>query len=109
MLKILICTTPIRPVPTDYPPFGSMAVIQSLRAEGYDPVFLDIDALRPSMKEVVERFRQEAPDVVGVSAVVSTAYGYAEELCLAIREALPGVRIVLGGNLAASAELKSLR
>ena len=81
------------------------AVIQSLRAAGHDPIFFDIDGLRPPFEDVVARFRSEAPDVVGISAVVSTAYGYVKKLCLALREALPRTRIVLGGNLAASAEI----
>lgn len=96
---------PIRPKPTDYPPFGSLAIIQSLRQAGFDPVFYDIDALRPSFPEVVERLRSEAPDIIGISAVVSTAYGYVKQLCAAIRRVAPATKIVLGGNLAASAEL----
>lgn len=104
-MKIVICTTPIRPVSTEYPPLGSLAVLQALRAAGYDSVFYDIDGLRPSFPEVVEWFRCEAPDVIGISAVVSTAYGYVKQLCAALRKILPGTKIVLGGNLAASAEL----
>ncbi|MBI5197154.1 MAG: cobalamin B12-binding domain-containing protein [Nitrospirae bacterium] len=105
MMKIIVCTTPIRPVPTSSPPFGSLAVIQSLRRAGYDPKFFDIDGLRPSFVEVVEHFRRERPDVVGISAVVSTAYAYVRRLAPAIREVSPNTRIILGGNLAASAEL----
>jgi anaerobic magnesium-protoporphyrin IX monomethyl ester cyclase len=104
-MKTIICTTPIRPVPTDYPPLGSMAVIQSLRSAGYDPAFFDIDGLRPSFDEVIAHFKKERPDVIAVSAVVSTAYGYVKKLCLALREILPEAKIILGGNLAASAEL----
>ena len=104
-MKILICTTPIRPVPTDYPPIGSLAVIQALRDAGYRPVFYDIDGLRPTFEEVLEKIRSEAPDVIGISAVVSTAYGYVKNLCREIKRILPRTRIVLGGNLAASAEL----
>jgi len=104
-MKIMICTTPIRPVPTDYPPIGSLAVIQSLRGAGYDPLFYDIDGLRPSFAEVIEHLKREAPDVIGISAVVSTAYGYVKRFCLELKRVLPETRIVLGGNLAASAEL----
>lgn len=104
-MNIVICTTPIRPVPTNYPPFGSLAVIQSLRQAGYDPYFYDIDALRPSFEEVVEFFRARRPDVLGISAVVSTAYDYAKKLSRAVKRVSPRTRIVLGGNLAASAEL----
>ena len=92
-------------MPTDYPPVGSLAILQALRGAGYDPVFYDIDALRPEFDQVIGRFRQEAPDVIAISAVVSTAYVYVRKLCLRLRDELPGVRIVLGGNLAASAEL----
>lgn len=104
-MKILLCTTPIRPVPTDYPPIGSLAVIQALQDAGYAPVFYDIDGLRPSFSEVLEKLTSEAPDLIGISAVVSTAYGYVKQLCREIKKDLPRTRIVLGGNLAASAEL----
>lgn len=104
-MKIIVCTTPIRPAPTDYPPFGSMAIIQALRGAGYDPIFFDIDGFRPSFAEVIERFQREAPQVIGVSAVVSTAYAYVKQLCTALRKVLPHTTIVLGGNLAASADL----
>jgi len=104
-VKIVICTTPIRPVPTDYPPFGSLAVVQSLREAGYPAVFYDIDGLRPSFSEVIETLKRESPDVIGISAVVSTAYGYVKNLCREIKKNLPKTKIVLGGNLAASAEL----
>src|SRR5713101_1154783 len=98
-MKVTICTTPIRPVPTDYPPFGSMAIIQALQQAGYDPQFLDIDGLRPSFDDVIKHFRDAAPDVVAISAVVSTAYAYVKKLCLALRQVLPHTKIVLGGNL----------
>lgn len=104
-MKIVICTIPIRPVPTDYPPLASLAIIQSLRQVGENPIFFDIDALRPSFPEVVARLKAEAPDVVGISAVVSTAYRYVKRLCQAIKQTLPRTKIVLGGNMAASAEI----
>jgi len=104
-VKILLCTVPIRPVPTDYPPFGSMAVIQALRQAGFNPTFYDIDALRPTFAEVTARLRTEAPDILAISAVVSTAYGYVKQLCTVLKKVSPSTKIVLGGNLAASAEI----
>ena len=104
-MNIVLCTTPIRPSPTDYPPFGSMALIQSLRAAGYDPYFYDIDGLRPSFEQVVEFFKEQTPDVLGISAVVSTAYAYTKKLVHAVKEVSPRTRVVVGGNLAASSEL----
>ena len=104
-MKIIICTTPIRPEPTSYPPFGSMALVQSLRSAGYDTYFYDIDGLRPNFEEVVQFFKNQAPDVVGISAVVSTAYAYTKKLTRAIKEVSPHTKIVVGGNLAASSEI----
>jgi anaerobic magnesium-protoporphyrin IX monomethyl ester cyclase len=104
-MKIVICTTPIRPEPTSYPPFGSMALIQALKSNGYSPLFLDIDGLRPTDSELKHFFGHEKPDIVGISAVVSTAYAYTKRLCLLLRDILPNAKIVIGGNLAASAEI----
>lgn len=104
-MKIVICTTPIRPEPTSYPPFGSMALISSLRAAGHDPYFYDIDGLRPSFEEVSQFFREYSPDMVGISAVVSTAYSYTKRLAADIKSSTPNAKIVVGGNLAASAEI----
>ena len=104
-MRVLICTTPIRPVPTDYPPLGAMAVLQSLEAAGHDPVFYDIDCFRPSLEEAVAAIVAFKPEAIGVSAVVSTAYAHTQRLCLALKKALPDIPLVVGGNLAASAEL----
>lgn len=104
-LKVVICTTPIRPVPVDSPPFASMAVIQALRAGGYDPYFLDIDCLRPPFEEVERFFAERQPDVLGISAVVSTAYEYVKRLRALVRRVSPKTRVIVGGNLAASAEV----
>ena len=104
-MKIVICTTPIRPIPTSYPPFGSMAVIQALRSEGYDPHFYDIDGTRPSKADIEKFFNEFQPDVVGISAVVSTAYAFTKDLVRMLKRVCPQARIVVGGNLAASSEI----
>lgn len=104
-MKICVCTTPIRPIPTRYPPFGSMAIIQSLRQIGEDPIFFNIDYFRFSTKKIEEFFQENQFDVVGISAVVSTAYAYTKWLAALIRQISPNTKIVVGGNLAASAEI----
>jgi radical SAM superfamily enzyme YgiQ (UPF0313 family) len=53
----------------------------------------------------VRFFETMRPDVVGISAVVSTAYAYVKQLSSMLRAVLPSTRVVLGGNLAASAEI----
>ena len=51
-VKVCICTTPIRPEPTDFPPFGSMAIIQSLRSIGIEAVFYHLDYYRKSDEQI---------------------------------------------------------
>jgi len=104
-MKIVICTTPIRPVPTVFPPFGSMAIIHALKDAGYESEFYDIDGMRPTDEEVERHFAATKPDVLGISAVVSTAYAYTKKLVRIVKKVSPNTRIVLGGNLAASAEI----
>jgi anaerobic magnesium-protoporphyrin IX monomethyl ester cyclase len=104
-MRICICTTPIRPTPTTFPPLGSMAIIQALRAQGHDVSFFNIDYFRPDTDAVEQFFRDNRFDLVGISAVVSTAYAYTKILAALIKKAAPETLTVVGGNLAASAEI----
>jgi anaerobic magnesium-protoporphyrin IX monomethyl ester cyclase len=104
-MRVVICTTPIRPVPTTYPPFGSLSIIHALKKAGYDPYFYDIDVFRPKFEDVEKFFTEYQPDVVGISAVVSTAYTYTKELTRMIKRVAPQAKVVVGGNMAASAEI----
>jgi anaerobic magnesium-protoporphyrin IX monomethyl ester cyclase len=105
-LKIVVTTTPIRPVPTDFPPIGALSVITALKDAGYlSTKFYDIDRLRPSYEDAINHLISLKPDIVGISAVVSTAYEYTKKLSLDIKKNLPNTSIVLGGNLGASAEI----
>jgi anaerobic magnesium-protoporphyrin IX monomethyl ester cyclase len=104
--KILIVTTPIRPVPTSFPPLGSLSVITALNNAGFhDTGFYNIDYLRPKYSEVLSYIKEKKPDVLGISAVVSTAYGYSKKLSIDVKKLLPETTIILGGNLGASAEI----
>ena len=60
--------------------------MQSLRQAGYSPYFYDIDCHRPKFEEVVKFFTDRAPDMVMISAVVSTAYSYTKRLALVIKD-----------------------
>ncbi|MEQ9325841.1 MAG: radical SAM protein, partial [Rhodospirillales bacterium] len=105
-MKTLIVSTPIRPVPTSFPPFGSLALLQYLRKNGVDDVdFYNIDANRPTFEEAVDEIVRRNPGILGISAVVSTAYEYTKRLSAAVRERLPDILIVLGGNMGASANV----
>jgi radical SAM superfamily enzyme YgiQ (UPF0313 family) len=73
-----------------------------LISAGYPSVFYDIDAKRPSEKELFDYFEKAQPDIVGISAVVSTGYAYTKRLADIIKKASPRTQIILGGNLAAA-------
>ncbi len=104
-MKFCIATTPIRPVPTYFPPLGSMAIIQSLRTIGVEAKFFNIDYHRHQPPVIEEYFTRHQFDIVGISAVVSTAYAYTKFLAQLIRRVSPRSIIVVGGSLAASAEI----
>jgi radical SAM superfamily enzyme YgiQ (UPF0313 family) len=105
-MKVMLATTPIRPIPVPFPPIGSLSIFNYLRENGnFDVEFYNIDANRPSYEEVLAHIEKAAPDVLGISAVVSTAYAYTKKLSLDVKKFLPNTLIVVGGSLAASAEI----
>ena len=57
-MRVLICTTPIRPVPTDYPPLGAMAVLQSLQAAGASIKQVAMSSLFPTSQAASDLIRQ---------------------------------------------------
>ncbi|MBT3510785.1 MAG: radical SAM protein [Nitrospina sp.] len=104
--KILFVTTPIRPEPSPFPPIGSLSIISALKREGFENThFYNIDLLRPDYDQAIAHIKDENPDILAISAVVSTAYEYTKKLSLDIKKALPNITIILGGNLGASAEI----
>jgi len=104
--KILIVTIPIRPVPTDFPPLGSLSVLSALGRAGFENnQFYNIDFLRPEYSEMLSHIVEEKPDILGISAVVSTAYAFTKKLSVDIKNLLPQTTILMGGNLGASAEI----
>lgn len=106
MGSTMMVTTPIRPYPTSFPPIGSLSIINYLRRRGVDDVeFYNIDGNRPDYGDVIAHIRARRPDVLGISAVVSTAYGYTKRLATDVKKFLPDTLIVVGGSLAASAEI----
>lgn len=105
-MKTLIVTTPIRPEPTSFPPIGSLCLVNAIRRQGISEVeFYNIDGCRPSYDDVLAHIAKSKPDVLGISAVVSTAYAYTKRLSLDVKAMFPDCLVVVGGNLAASAEI----
>jgi anaerobic magnesium-protoporphyrin IX monomethyl ester cyclase len=105
-MKIMIVTTPLRPIPTAYPPMGSLSLCNYLRKNGVrDVKFYNIDSNRPSYEEALAHIIAQKPSILGISAVVSTSYAYTKQMSLDVKKALPETLVVVGGNLAASAEI----
>ena len=104
--KTIIVTIPLREERAAYFPVGSLSVVTVLRRAGFTNSYLyNTDWLRPSFEQIIEYLKNEQPDILGISAVVSTSYKYAKELSLEIKRILPKTTIIMGGNLGASAEV----
>jgi methylmalonyl-CoA mutase cobalamin-binding subunit len=83
-----------------------MAVINSLRKAGYRDTFLyNIDVLRPTREDAIEYIVNYNPDILCISAPVSTGYENCKFFSLELKQRLPNIIIVLGGNMAVSAEI----
>jgi len=105
-LKSLFITLPLREQTSITPPYGVMAIITSLLKVGYkNTSFYHIDLLRPSREEAIDYIVSHGPDVIGISTPTSTNYGNCKYYTIEIKKRLPNVTIILGGNLAASAEV----
>ena len=104
-MNILLCNIALRQQPGEFPPVACTSLCNFLTREGYDPVFYDIDAGRPSSEDLNRYFEKERYDIVGISAVVSTGYEYTKKLVSIIKKRSPKTQIVLGGNLAAAYEV----
>jgi radical SAM superfamily enzyme YgiQ (UPF0313 family) len=116
-MKICLCTVPMEdpddrmPSPRretgKMPPMAICALVRWSTKHGYSREqidFYDIDNLLPSDAEILAYFKACPADVVGISAVLSSSYKQVKRVSRLIRQALPEAWIVMGGNLAASAE-----
>jgi radical SAM superfamily enzyme YgiQ (UPF0313 family) len=76
-----------------------------MKKEGYSGDFFDIDMLLPTEKEMFDYFKDNQPDVVGLSAVLSTSYFQVKKISRIVKEACPKSIVTIGGNMAVSANL----
>lgn len=106
-MRIMLVTVPLRGEPDRNPPIAPLSLMKYLRKNGVkaEVNFYHIDALRPAYEDVVAAIRDWKPDIFGVSAVVSTAYAYTKNLARDVKAMFPDTLVVVGGNLAASAEV----
>lgn len=105
-MKTMLITTPLEGVPSVFPPLACLSIMNYLRKHGQpDVTFYNIDAQRPDYEEALRHIVEEKPEVLGISAVVATAYGFTKQITLDLKRLLPETLIVVGGNLAANAEI----
>jgi len=105
-MEIMIVTIPLRDVPQNGVPYGALTIMNYVRKRGYDDIeFYHIDDKRPAFEDVIAHINKEKPDILGISAIVSTAYDYTKRLSTNVKALLPDTLIVVGGNMAASAEI----
>lgn len=120
-MKITLCSVPGEPVHFQItnevralgnlpvlPKFGITALAKWMFRNGYQREeidFYDIDMLLPTDDQIRNYFQDRMPDIVGLSAVTSGTYGRVKKYARIIRSVCPEAMIVLGGNLAASANI----
>lgn len=120
-MDIVLCSLPSEPISykvtsqtrsmgeTPVPPkMAIVSLVKHMLRNGiaddeYD--FFDIDMLLPEDDELYKYFERTDPGIIGLSAVTSGAYTQAKRVSRIIRKACPNAWIVLGGNMAASANV----
>jgi|TARA_B100002003_G_scaffold193166_1_gene182611 radical SAM superfamily enzyme YgiQ (UPF0313 family) len=117
-MNILICTVPTNavgakllrkrsegPIPIT-PKLAIGYLVSWMERNGYhDYKFYDIDMLYPDDEEIKEYLKRNMPDVVGLSAVVSTSYQQVQRIARIIRNVNQKAYIVVGGYLTSAANL----
>ena len=115
-MKILLCSIPVERPGDDLRrarsegtmPIMPKVAITSLNNWGeknnFKSDYYDIDMLYPTDEEIKEYFIINKPDVVGLSAVVSTSYLQTKRVAELIKEVSPDTLIVCGGYLTAAAK-----
>jgi anaerobic magnesium-protoporphyrin IX monomethyl ester cyclase len=114
-MKALLCTVPldigVLRNTGELPIMPKIAIVSLIKwmerngftADEYD--FFDIDMLDSSDEEIREYLEKTKPDVIGLSATVSTTYLQVMRLAKIAREVCPNAWIVQGGGMAVSANV----
>lgn len=101
MTKILLMNIPSGPYPTDFPPFAISRVIEGIDSDlNCNVSFLDLDYYRPSFEEIKSKIQIFSPQIIGFSAILTTAYSYLKKLSIFIKDNFPDIIQVLGGEMA---------
>ena len=104
-MNFTLMTLPIRQSPDVYIPIGAIHIAQSLRDAGHMVNMLNQDFHRYSDEVFIQQIRERTPAVIGISAVVSTAYKAIKHYSALIKKYFPYIQIILGGAASVSAEI----
>ncbi|MBI2414195.1 MAG: radical SAM protein [Deltaproteobacteria bacterium] len=100
MTKILLMNIPAGPFPSDYPPVAISRVMEGIDPSlGCEVSFLNLDLYRPSLDSIGESIARFAPDIIGISAMLTPSYAYLKKLSNYIEERFPSIIQVLGGQM----------
>lgn len=102
MINIMLMNIPSGLYPTDYPPFAISRVIEGINpALKPNTTFLDLDYARLSFEEIKIKIHEFSPQVIGFSAILTTAYAYLKNLSIFIKTHFPDIIQIMGGETAA--------
>ncbi len=105
-MKILLINPPVQlDVPPRFPSFGIAYIVQTLKQNGYEVDFFDIDANRYSRDFVLNHLKTSKADVIGIGGLV-TVYPYLAWLIPEIKKIKPQTPIIWGGPGASSLKEK---
>lgn len=98
-MKATFITTPSRThLPNYIVPTGVLSIAAYLEQNNFTASIVDAAALREPIDKIVERTQNEDPSIVGISGII-TAYAYTVELINKLKERMPNIPVVLGGQL----------
>ncbi len=82
-----------------FPPVSLLYLAASLRKFGHEPIILDIGTLvcQEPMEVIIEKIRENEPQVVGLTCLISSAFPFIRKASTRIKELFPNIRIVIGG------------
>jgi len=104
-MNFTILTLPVRESADKYIPIGAIHVAQAVNSAGWNSRLLDQDYYRYSDDRFIEVLKAENPDIIGISAVVSTAYNSIKHYSSLIKKNFPQKLLILGGAAAISSAL----
>jgi len=105
---IIKCWNPSRNDRSKVPPLGAMYLAAALREAGHAPRILHIGSSPAAIDQLKCALAEHMPDVIGISAVVNE-YKTFTELVAFLHNMTPDVPIMVGGPLAWSNPITTLR